>query len=176
MNTMEVCEHLLYHSNGYLKLFNTFNIVDVDSKDRQTIACVEHKEFANSLVEFEKVDNLKVIGTFSLLSTVFIINRDKVMRKYPILKISGYETEKLFYSKTGIISIVSDQLRVKEFLPYPLTQKIVYVDNIEKMEGVTFSEFTKNCWTLGNPLDLSNKNLKETTGKQILLELLDFIE
>lgn len=168
MNTIEVCEHLLYKIPNLRESFYALSIID----DNRNIAPIEHKEFENILNYF---NNPKIISIFSLVQITLLIEPIKINRKIPVLLINGIFCSRNLFSKTYIHNLILKYLNIKDFLPASLVKKIIYIKDFNTMDGIIFSEYLKSIWTIDDPLQLPVKNYLKTNPKIIVDKILDDI-
>lgn len=161
MNTIEICEHLLFKIPKIRNALFSLNIIS----NERNIAPVEHNEFNNIISDFE---NPRIISAIGIVCLTIIIEPKIISRKYNIIIINGYSSEKMILSKTGICDLIYRTLNIRDFLPMPLTKKIIYISDFSKMEGVIFSEYSKNLWTINDPMLLPSKNTMKTNVKNII--------
>ena len=152
MESSEVIETLLFNLPEIRKPFISLGVI---SRNR-TYSSIDRPEYRSYISPF--TSNAKIIGVYSTMNTVFIIERDKDIAKFNVIKIKGPYTEIQTMSKTMLTNELVDALFIKEYLPQPFQNKIVVIDKFDSQHvyGAVFSEFLKNEWTLEDPYDLNN--------------------
>lgn len=175
MDTIKLVESLIYKNPDIRKVMMALNIVNIDRK----ISPTNHSEFNNILKNFE---NPKIISCVGMIQLTVLIEPKKINRTYPTIFINGYNSEIKNVGKTFLIKELNKYMNIKDFLPPAFIRKIIYIDNYKKkdnnnnenkIDGVVFSEYSKNLWTLGNPLDFEINNSLKTTPREILSEILN---
>lgn len=169
MNTLKIVESLIYKNPNIRKALMALNIINRD----RIISPNNHLEFNNILKNF---NNPKIISCVGIIQLTIIIESKKINRTYPTIFINGYNSEIKNVGKTYLIKELNRFMNVKDFLPQPLIRKIIYINNFsndDNLEGVVFSEYSKNLWTLEDPLNFNIESSLKTTPKEILTEILN---
>ncbi len=169
MDTLDVVEALIWRNAKLRKVFITLDVIN----ERRVITPQEHREFSNLLADFQSPIIIDVVG---LTECIAIIEPKRVNRTFPTVIIEGHECKIGSYSRSALMSILRSSINGKDFLPPPLTRKIIYIDKYDSsVDGVVFSEVGRNLWTLDpDPLSLNLKTSANCTSGIILSQLLDF--
>lgn len=166
MNTIELCEALLYKIPDIRKAFIGLNIMNLERK----ISASEHPEFKNILKPFNNPKVISVVGLTHLTAIVEPIRDGKV---YHTILIQGKNAEITAFGKTKMINILFQHLKLKDFLPPPLVKKIIFIDSYkDKLLGLVFSEYRNGMWTIDDPLQIPLTSCSKMSGKVILNEVI----
>lgn len=166
MDTIELVEAMLYKMPNIRKAFLGLNIMSVERK----ISSSEHPEFKNILKPFK---NPKIISIVGLTQLTAIVEPTKIGKVYPVILINGYNSEITELSKTGLSDRLFKHLRYRDYLPAPFVKKIIYISNYDgSLNGIVFSEYGPNKWTIDDPLNLPIKSDQKIGGKVIINEVI----
>lgn len=186
MITKSVIEHLLYNNSDLRELFLNLGILydqSDTSKDNfrfnPNLVAKKHTELENLLKPFLfiKENDLAIIMTISFIQSIFIINKNKINRRYRILHITGNVTRCIELGKSSLSSEISAYFNTKDFLPPALLRKIIYFDNTKNslnLNGIMFVEQNRNIWSIENNdvIELSlNKKEVNISYSQIINQL-----
>lgn len=178
MKTKDVVEHLLFSDKHYSSLFNLIGVID---KNRMW-GSSKHIELNNVLSNFESsnLEFVKVVMVCGIIQKIVIFDSNpdnRIKRCLPCIVIQGHESSIENWSKTKALTEFNSVLNLKDFLPKPFSRKIIYISNLKKIKPIVFSEYTKNEWTLEDPMILAtNKNTSKMSPKIIIKNILnDFI-
>lgn len=149
-----------------------------DLLDLETISSTHHIEQTNIVSHFE---NPKIIIVIGVVTHCLIIERSK-KNTYHVVDICN----EAIYMKCGrgeIYDICYDTLRMRAFMPEPLSKKIVFIDEYSSRNfgGILFTQYYKDGRTgfiLGNCKYGSKDNyeLVEEDSYQLVTKFLRTIE
>lgn len=167
MNTIEVCEHLLYKIPELRESFYNLGILS----QGRNIQPKYHEEFEHIL---DKFSNPKIVSVVGPIQVTYIIEpTDPIRRKYHTIEITGFNCKKMEISKSGFSTYFSSILNIRDFIPQPLVKKLIYFKDPKQLEGIIFSEYETGKWTIGDPLEIIPKQIINASLKRIMAEIMD---
>ena len=170
METQLLIEALTFKYPEIRKPLLCLNILS----EKRNFSPTYRPEFDNILNNFNEIKIVSVIG---IIQVTAIIGLRSPIKKYPIILIKGNNSEYHKMTKTMISSLLIKFCSIKDFLPQPFVKKIIYIENFNdnKCEGLVFSEFLKNKWTLEDPLKVPITNYNSCGCGLIIRQIIEDI-
>ncbi|MGM0197306.1 hypothetical protein [Enterococcus sp. AZ180] len=201
MKTQSVVESMLNESKNQTHLMKILRLSGILSSDREWYS-KSHPELSAYVKSFAEPPHM--ISIKHIVNTAyFISSSDRINKNFPVIKVSGNETQVLNLSKGEIIADMLDLFRFKDFLPGDYEKQIIYVPNPEEsddeevdsdlallnisknsssqeVDGFVFTQVIKlginsGMWTNSVDLHLSELPTFKTNPKQILKNIISEI-
>lgn len=159
-----ILEALLYK---FPDIKNIYNMLDIG-----TISSSEHPEINNIASNFTSPTILISIG---ILANCYIIQRQS-KTKFHYIEISSEVTYN-FSNKGKLIDDICNNINIKDFVPEPLSKKIVFITNYEDdIQGIIYTKIKKG-FILGNDnLNIRNKRVLKKNAWQLTKEILNKLD